>query len=97
MPSELSAFERRVLAYLDQRGASHRRDLAADLSPSDSRTARFQNGSNGAVPMLVASWCRRLKANGFVRENREYLTNFYISHEITSAGRSALRETSNAK
>lgn len=89
--SELTPIERRVLAYLDQKGATHRSYMAGDLSKDDSRTARHQNGTNGAVPLIVGKWCRRLKQRGLVRENREYGTDAYISHEITASGKEMLR------
>lgn len=92
MTLALTSIERRLLAYLDQHGATHRSHIAADLSPDDSRTAKHQNGSNGAVPLIVGGWAKRLKAAGLVRENRDYRSNAYISHEITAAGRAALRK-----
>lgn len=91
--SDLTLIERRVLSYLDQRGPSHRAHIAGDLAAEGTNTAVHQNGSNGAVPLIVGNWCRRLKASGLVAECRQ--DGFYRHHEITPAGRAALRATPN--
>lgn len=86
--------ERRVLAYLDQHGATHRLRVVQDLSPEDSRTnTRKQGGgSNGGVPLVMGAWCRRLQRDGLVRACSDQ-QGFYRHHEITPLGRQRLRRT----
>jgi DNA-binding MarR family transcriptional regulator len=86
----MSPIERRVLAYLDQRGPTHRSRVVADLAPDDSRSAKHQNGSNGATPLIMGSWCRRLDKAGYVRARYDR-DAFYVHHEITPKGSAALR------
>lgn len=91
MTIELTPIELRVLRYLDQRGACHRHAIAADLASPDSRLGRgYCNGSNGAIPLIVGRWTRRLIAAGLVRV-RSDPRGFYQCHEITDAGRAFLR------
>jgi DNA-binding MarR family transcriptional regulator len=90
----MSPIEKRVLGYLDQRGPTHRSTVVCDLASPQSRIGRNggrHNGSNGATPMIMARWCHRLIKDGLVREVREYRHNWYQHHEITDAGRKALR------
>jgi hypothetical protein len=87
---KLTSIERRVLAYLDQRGPSHRANMAADLARDDSNTARCQNGSNGAVPLIVGAWCRRLIPANLVTVRCDG-EGYYRHHEITAAGAAAIR------
>jgi len=101
--ADLTPIEGRLLAYLDQRGPSDRRKIVCDLASPESRAARgFQNGSNGAAPLIVGKWGKRLVAAGWVKINRSrpwrrpcgtVLAGYYESHEITPAGRAALRES----
>ena len=91
----LSAHERIILEYLDHRGPTHRRYVVANLVGSNSRTARTGGrGSNGAVPMIMENWCRRLTAAGMV-EQVSYGSGAYRWHRITTAGHDKLRETTN--
>lgn len=90
----LTAHERRILGYLDQRGPSHRTNVVCDLASPDSRIGRMRgkhNGSNGATPLIMGKWCKRLIAEGLVKEVRAYATNYYQNHEITPTGRLAIR------
>jgi hypothetical protein len=84
--------ERRILAYLDQRGPTHRSRVVSELAREGTRIASNggrPNGSNGAAPLIMASWCRRLIERGFVVQiNRDH---YYSHHEITASGRAALR------
>lgn len=94
----LTAHERRILQYLDQRGPTHREAMVVDLSSETSRIAlragpkgkRYVQGSNGATPMIAANWCKRLVAANLVlrRNTRE---GFYDHHEITNTGRKLIR------
>jgi DNA-binding MarR family transcriptional regulator len=91
----LSAIEKRVLAYLDQRGPTHRSHVVCDLASPDSRIGRNggrHNGSNGATPLIMGKWCKRLLDQGLVREVRQFRTSYYQHHEITDLGRALLRE-----
>ena len=84
--------ERRILAYLDQHGGSaHRRFVCQDLAADGTRLSRFGgSGSNGAAPMIMANWCKRLiKARLVVHRRHE--SGYYRDHTITEAGRKALR------
>jgi hypothetical protein len=104
---ELTEHERRILAYLDQHGPTHRSRVIADLANPASKWGRGQlsgRGSNNASPMIMANWCRRLTVAGLVkqrsrasefhnRRGEHYKTlHFYHHHEITDAGRRKLRE-----
>lgn len=88
----LSNLERRILGYLDQRGGSaDRRAIVCDLAPPDSIIGMGHvNGSGGHLAMLFGAWSRRLKRDGLIRE-RSQDNGFYDCHEITAAGRAALR------
>lgn len=95
---KLTSIERRVLTYLDQRGASHRTDVVCDLASEGSRIARNGgkiNGSNGATPMIMAKWCRRLVNNGLVIRLDDK-RGFYCAHAVTTAGSSLLRKDESA-
>jgi hypothetical protein len=95
MTDLLTGHERRILAFLDQRGPTHRWQVVASLASPDTKTGRgVANGSNGAAPLIMASWCRRLIAAGYVVQRNE--GGFYRDHAITDAGRRKLRETANA-
>lgn len=91
----LTPIERRVLGYLDQRGPTHRTHVVCDLASPDSRIGRLggkHNGSNGATPLIMGKWCKRLIAKGLVklvRSDHPYWA--YRHHEITAAGRAILR------
>lgn len=89
----MTPIEKRVLAYLDQRGATHRANVVCDLASPDSRIGRNggqHNGSNGATPLIMGKWCKRLIAAQLVRVNRSR-DGWYLSHEITDRGRAELR------
>lgn len=95
----LNGIERRILAYLDQRGGQAKRiDIVADLSSPDSRIGRgILNGSNAGVPRLFGAWARRLLKEGLVIQKStpgygRHPSGFYSHHEITDAGRAKLRE-----
>ena len=86
----LTDHELRILRYLHQRGATHRSKIAMDLADPASNTARHQNGSNGAVPLIVGRWCARLVREHLVKVNRE-ARGWYHSHEITGEGEDIIR------
>lgn len=92
---ELTPIERRVLVYLDENGPTHRSHVVCDLASTESRIGRLggkHNGSNGAIPLIMGKWCKRLIAAGhvsLVRSQRPYWA--YLHHEITEAGRALLR------
>ena len=95
---ELTPLERRVLAYLDQKGPTHRANMVTDLVSDESRTA-YRNrkrygsgGSNGAVPLIAGKWTKRLLTHGFLRDVRcrDFI---HRAFEVTPAGRAALRLT----
>ena len=89
--SERTGHELRILSYLDQKGPTHRANVVADLASPDSHHGRgISNGSNGAVPLVMGSWCKRLIAHRLVqcRYDRD---GFYVHHEITALGKAALR------
>ena len=94
----LTDHERRILAYLDQRGGvAHRADVVCDLASADSRIARNgrrYNGSNGAVPMIMARGCARLVEARLVEKNSRP-RGYYNGHAITTLGRAALRNRPN--
>lgn len=95
----LTPIERRVLAYLDQRGPSHRERVVVDLASPESDIGRRRDqgwgavrGSNGGTPRIMGAWCRRLVKAGLVKHVRsddQYWA--YLHHEITDAGRARLR------
>lgn len=95
----LTEHERRVLAFLDQRGLMHRRDVVWELASPDSKIGRARDtgsalggGSSGnGEALIMGRWCRRLARNGLVYEVRDGF-GFYRGHGITCCGRSALRE-----
>jgi hypothetical protein len=87
---KLTAIERRVLAYLDQHGPSHRERVVCDLASPDSNIGRGHvNGSNGMIPMIMGRWCARLVKADLVRVNRD--SGHYRGHSITEAGKRAMR------
>lgn len=97
-PPPFWAIERRLLAYLDQRGPTHRREIVVDLAPDDSRigwrrdrNANALRGSDGGVSLLMGAWARRLIKRGWVQQVDDP-QGWYRHHEITPAGRRALRE-----
>jgi DNA-binding MarR family transcriptional regulator len=96
----LTSIEKRVLAYLDQRGPTHRERVVSDLASPESMIGRRggrTRGSNGATPLIMGAWCRRLIKAGFVRHVRSDDRFWgYMHHAITAAGRVALRESADA-
>jgi hypothetical protein len=89
--TDLKPIERRVLAYLDQRGPTERRVAVCDLANPDSNAGRgFQGGSNGAAPLIMGAWCRRLIEAGLVVEVRDAGWQ-YRAHKITPQGQILLR------
>lgn len=103
MALAFTSIEKRVLAYLDQRGPTRREEVVIDLASEDSLIAArrkysksgrgFVRGSNGATPLIMGKWCKRLEAEGLVRNVRDRDCH-YRHHEITPAGRAALRASS---
>lgn len=97
--ADLTAHERRILAYLDQHGPTHREKVVCDLASDDSMIGYrrqqgrgWTRGSNGATPMIMANWCRRLEAAGLVRHVRSDDRHWqYLHHEITDKGKALLR------
>jgi hypothetical protein len=85
--------ERRILAYLDQRGRSHRGQIVRDLASPESRIgsgkwpmARW----NAACALIFGAWSKRLAKEGLI-EMRFHSRGFYECHAITPAGRRAIR------
>lgn len=97
---DLTPIELRVLAYLDQRGPTHRERVVIDLAGPDSLIASrrgwtksgngFLRGSNGATPLIMGKWCKRLREAGLVRDIRDRESH-YRHHAITDAGRKLIR------
>lgn len=95
----LTDHEWRVLRYLDQRGPTDRQVMVRDLSPPDSRIARFGGGgSNGFMPALAANWTRRLVAEGFVQLRLAIVANGELPRQYaaTAAGKQFLRTVPSA-
>ncbi|MBU0801389.1 MAG: hypothetical protein KKA05_10380 [Alphaproteobacteria bacterium] len=89
--TDMTDLERRILSYLDQHGPTHRGDVVAALAGPDSRVAKgISNGSNGAVPLIMGKWCRRLIKAGYVAQVQT-ISGFYGHHMITDAGKRAMR------
>jgi len=95
--------ELKLLRYLHQHGLTERRsillDCASDASLIAARASgttgkrRFYQGSNGAAPMIVARWMKRMLATGMVRERRDADRSYvHIGYELTSKGDHFLRD-----
>lgn len=95
--------EMKVMRYLHQHGLTERRNILVDCASENSvigmrgrstfARRRFYNGSNGAAPMIVARWMRRLIAEGLAREKRSQ--DRYYSHrgfELTPKGHQFVRD-----
>jgi DNA-binding MarR family transcriptional regulator len=101
-PADLRPIERRLLAYLDQHGPTHRERVVVDLAGPESHIGYRRDqkigavrGSNGATPLIMGAWCRRLIAEGLVNQARSDDRFWaYRHHEITAAGRRLIREAS---
>ena len=101
MTFEPTDHEAKLLRYLHQRGPTERRtiliDCASDNSMIGSRRnlsktgAAFYNGSNGAAPMIVARWMRRLVGAGYVKEKRRQL-GLHDHYRLTEQGEKFVRE-----
>ena len=89
----ITPFRRRILAYLDQKGPSSRIDIMCDLSPEGS-TAVIRAIPQSAA-RLVGAWAAPLIRDGLVRVVYSQ-RGFYQHHEITDAGRRAVRELARA-
>lgn len=93
MASDLTPFELRILRYLDQHGRMHRSRIVVDLASPNSKVASMGGrlgGSNGAAPLIVGKWCRRMIRRGLIAA--EYSRDgFYQFHMITPAGRQKVR------
>lgn len=98
-PEALRPIERRVLTFLDQRGPTHRRLVVFELASPDSKIGRARDiggllgggsSSNGEA-LIMGGWVKRLVKWGWVRSVTRS-GGFYRHHEITSAGRVALRD-----
>lgn len=88
----MTPIERRVLAYLDQHGPSHRTSVVGDLVSPDTKLGRgVFRGSNAGVPLIMGRWCAKLIKAGLVVVET-HGGGFYRRHAITAAGRAALRE-----
>lgn len=93
MTETLWPIEKRILAYLDQRGPTDRIKIVCDLADPDSNIGRGHvNGSNGATTLIFGSWSRRLLKNKHVQEMRDGY-GICRSVRITDAGRKLLRES----
>jgi hypothetical protein len=89
----LTAIEQRVLSYLDQRGPTHRTNVVCDLASPESRIGQLggsHNGSNGATPLIMGKWCKRLVDQGYVRCIHDH-DGYYRHHAITADGKQRLR------
>lgn len=105
----LTDHELRILRYLDQRGATDRATMVPDLAGDETRLGRNggrHNGSNGAIPLIAAAWCRRLIAERLVQTKPERIAwtsrgreiSYYrrAVYEITADGRQLLRTVPHA-
>jgi len=88
--------ELKVLRYLHQRGPMERRDILVDCASDESLIGnrglhgrRSYNGSNGAAPMIVARWMKRLIAQGLARETRE--ESYHRNYKLTAKGEQFIR------
>jgi hypothetical protein len=100
---EPTAHELKVMRYLHQRGPMERRsilvDCCAETSLINLRKTRhngqrgYYQGSNGAAPMIVARWMKRLLAEGLVAERRGSPSEHWehIDYHLTSKGQSFVR------
>lgn len=95
--------ELKLMRYLHQRGPKERRDILVDCASDSSLISlrgrhtksgrRFINGSNGAAPMIVARWMKRLITEGLVRENRITLSlGRHQDYRLTTRGQQFVRE-----
>jgi hypothetical protein len=96
MPKALTPIERRVLAYLDQRGPTHRSSMVVDLAAPNTKWGQAAQGKsaprgNGAVPFIAGKWCARLIRAGYVIAHYDR-QGYYRHHEVTPEGRRKLRE-----
>ncbi len=96
--------EMKLLRYLHQRGPMERRSILVDCCSENSLIAQraglstgrrpFFNGSNGAAPMIVARWMKRLIAEGLVAEKRSYDRYWrHLDYHLTHRGETFLRST----
>ena len=93
---KLRPIERRILAYLDQRGEADRQKIVRDLSaPGTNQGDGYCNGSNGAAPLIFGAWASRLVKGGYVKEHRDFGSGQYRKHSITKEGRKLFRESEN--
>ncbi len=97
----LTRHEQRILAFLDQHGPTHRRDVVWELSSPDSKIGRARDagsalggGSSGnGEALIMGAWCRRLIGWGYVEATHDG-RGFYCDHLATPKGRAALRQAS---
>jgi DNA-binding MarR family transcriptional regulator len=82
----LTNLEKRVLAYLEQRGPTYRRIGAHDLA-----NLRNKGYSAQALSRMAGKITFNLRKAGLVRDVRSDF-GFHKHYEITDAGRKALRE-----
>ena len=89
---QLTNIERRVLAYIDQRGGkAERQTIVCDLADPESRVGMgYVNGSGGHLAMIFGRWSKRLSQHGLI-EAAHRSDGFYLHHAITPVGRNALR------
>jgi hypothetical protein len=88
----LTEIERRVLQYVEQRGGrANRQDAVLDLASPDAKIHRVINSTGGHLAMIFGRWTYRIRRAGLIREcTRD--GGWYSHHEITDAGRKAIRE-----
>ena len=97
-----TAHEWKLLRYLHQRGPMERRTILVECCSENSLIAQraelsrgrkpFFNGSNGAAPMIVARWMKRLIAAGLIAENRSYDRYWrHLDYRLTPQGQAFLR------
>lgn len=85
----MTEFQRRILAYLvGKGGTAHRYDIMCDLAPPDSRSAK--RGISQQAARAVGAWTAPMIKHGWVKSVNA--AGYYAHHEITAAGREALRK-----
>lgn len=88
---KLTPIEKRVLQYLDQRGGcANRQNAVLDLASPDSKIHKVINSTGGHLAMIFGRWTSRLRKAGLVDE-RLRDDGYYSHHQITAAGRKAMR------
>ncbi len=88
---DLWPIERRILQHLDQRGSARRVDMVFDLAREGSLIRRRGTLGPASAARLFGAWSKRLSERDFIKTVR-CAHGYYRHHEITPAGRRALRD-----